>query len=149
MVRIRIHRLQHVIRNSHNHSIDLEPIIQPLVLLFVESADFLILHLFELLLRFPVLFQTLAVDAVQQSAFDLAAPRIFEGCAGCVLELKDTGFGARLFLRAVEGMVATCFEITRVPIGALVVSFFADVLAAMTRALLLCVPLSFPNHFSK
>ena len=118
VVCIWVHRVNDVVCQCHDKRINFEPVVQTIVLLFVESSDFLILDLFELYniqrqLRPPKVdfteehvpnlfitlaefFETLPIDALKQLLFQVLPPAIVECRSGGVSETKDvwSGFGS-------------------------------------------------------
>ena len=144
MVGVWIHRLENVVRDRHNNSVHLQPIIQSFILLFVKLAELLVLHLFEFLVRLSILFQTRSIDTVHEGAFDLAATSIFKSCTSSILKLHNPRFRSRILVSDTVIIVSAVFEIART-IFILRACIFTDVRATMPSTLI-SIPLSSTNH---
>ena len=89
-----VHRVEHIIGHAHDQGVDLEPIIQPLVLLFIKGPDFFVLDRLELRDGLAVLFQLAAVDAIFQLALELGVKLIMDGGVYNILEARFPARGA-------------------------------------------------------
>lgn len=80
VVRVRVHGLQHVVGERHDHGVDLEPVVEAVVLPTIKLPHRSALDPPQLRLALPVLLQPRVVDpvVVQEGPLQVLAPRVFE-----------------------------------------------------------------------
>jgi hypothetical protein len=113
MIPIRIKALQNIIRNTPHCRIHLQPIIQRLILALIKPPDLLTLLTLEKFIGFPVFFELVPVDGVDEFIFDVFAALVFffavvEGALlGVVakLEIRRFGLGSRRDVAVFAGVV--------------------------------------------
>ncbi len=86
MIRVRVEGFENVVCHGHDDSVHIQPVVQPIVLLLVEGADFFVLDRFKLIVALPEVFELVPIDTVEQCLLQFLAPRILESCVGCVPE---------------------------------------------------------------
>lgn len=92
MVSIGVERLEDIICDAADDRVDLEPVVQSLVLVFVKMPDFLIFDGLELFVRLAEFLELVALDRVYELVFELVPPLILQCVVRPILETEDGWF---------------------------------------------------------
>lgn len=92
VVPVRVERLEDVICDAADDRVDLEPVIQGLVLAFVEMPDALVFDRLELVFCLPELLQLVGLDRIYELVLELIPPLVFQGVVRTVLEAEYCRF---------------------------------------------------------